>query len=59
MMGKTTRATTTGAVAMVMVLSNAIVLKYGYILHPKWYWMLLITLPLAIYSLIDLYRNKS
>lgn len=44
--------------AMAMVLCNAIVLKNAYLIHEKWYWMLLVTVPVMIYALIDLYRSR-
>lgn len=58
MTGNTTGVSGSGVAAMAMVLCNAIVLKNAYVIHNKWYWMLLITLPAMVFALIEFYRNK-
>jgi hypothetical protein len=58
MTGNTTDATSSGAMAMAMILCDAIVLKNAYIMHEKWYWMLLVTIPVTVYAIIDFYRSR-
>ena len=58
MTGNTTDVAGSGAMAMAMVLCNAVVLKNAYLIHEKWYWMLLVTIPVMVYALIDFYRSR-
>ena len=58
MTGNTTDVAGSGAMAMAMVLCNAVVLKNAYLIHEKWYWMLLVTIPVMVYALIDFYRCR-
>jgi hypothetical protein len=58
MTGNTTDVAGSGAMAMAMVLCNAVVLKNAYLVHEKWYWMLLVTVPVMVYALIDFYRSR-
>ncbi|MBB1285754.1 hypothetical protein HRH25_15325 [Flavisolibacter sp. BT320] len=58
MTGNTTYVAGSGAMAMAMVLCNAVVLKNAYLIHEKWYWMLLVTVPVMVYALIDFYRSR-
>ena len=58
MTGNTTDVTGSGAMAVAMVLCNAVVLKNAYLIHEKWYWMLLLTVPVMVYALIDFYRSR-
>lgn len=44
--------------AMAMLLCDAIVLKNAYVIHEKWYWMLLITLPVTVFACIGFYRSR-
>ncbi|MDQ3277525.1 MAG: hypothetical protein M3Q06_04320 [Bacteroidota bacterium] len=58
MTGNTTDVSGSGVAAMAMILCTVIVLKNAYVIHNKWYWMLLITIPATVYSLIDFYRRR-
>ncbi|NTS40402.1 hypothetical protein HRG84_05750 [Flavisolibacter sp. BT320] len=58
MTGNTTDVSGSGVVALAMVLFNAVVLKNAYLVHEKWYWMLLFTIPAMVYALIGLYRSR-
>ena len=58
MTGNTTDVSGSGVMATAMVLCNAIVLKNAYIIHEKWYWMLLVTVPVMVFSLIEFYRSR-
>lgn len=37
---------------LIIVLLNAVVLKHAFIHNPKWYWVLLLTLPLLFLNII-------
>lgn len=47
-----------GAIVLLLALLNSIVLEQGLVAHPKWYWLLCITVPLFLISLI-LFRRKA
>jgi hypothetical protein len=47
----------TGTIDFWLLLLNAVVLKNGFIIHEKWYWLLVITIPLQILALIS-FRKK-
>ena len=46
-----------GIVVLLLVLSNAIVLKHGFVSDGSWYKLLYVTLPLLLLSLIS-FRKK-
>ncbi|HEY1021686.1 MAG TPA: hypothetical protein VGE06_05210 [Flavisolibacter sp.] len=58
MTGNTTDVSGSGVMAMAMVLCNVVVLKNAYLIHAKWYWMLLVTVPVMVFALIDFYRSR-
>ncbi|HEX2606438.1 MAG TPA: hypothetical protein VHK91_03625 [Flavisolibacter sp.] len=50
--------TVKGAVLLLLALLNAIVLEAGYVNHPKWYSILLLTAPLLLIRLF-LFHKKT
>lgn len=50
-------ATTRGLLISILAIVNVIVIKVGFTVHPKWYYILLISLPLL--GLIGLAGGRS
>jgi hypothetical protein len=46
-----------GAIALLFLLANAIVLENGFVQDKGWYWLLLLTVPLQVVSLYAHRRN--
>ena len=44
---------------LLLLLLNAIILEEGYVAHEKWYWLLYITIPLLLVSILLFYRRPS
>jgi hypothetical protein len=50
------RISVSGVIVLLLSLLNAVVLKQAFVAHSHWYWLLAITLPLLLISL--LFFNK-
>ena len=46
-----------GVLVLWLVILNTIILKQGFIAHPKWYFLLMLTIPLMLISLF-VFRRK-
>ncbi|MEP7110794.1 MAG: hypothetical protein ABI760_22560 [Ferruginibacter sp.] len=46
-----------GMISLVLILINAVILKHAFTLNEKWYWALIVTIPLLIAS--GIYNKKS
>ena len=44
-------------IMFLQLLMNAVILKNAFVVHEKWYWLLVITIPMFLASLIT-YRRK-
>ena len=42
-----------GSLVLLLVLINVIVMERGFVMHPNWYWLLLLTLPLLLVSIVS------
>lgn len=40
-----------------LLLVNAVILKNGFIIYERWYWLLVITIPLQLFAFIS-FRKK-
>ena len=46
-------------IILLLVLINIIAIKEGYTGNEKWYWALILTLPLLLLSIADARRKKN
>jgi glutamate synthase domain-containing protein 2 len=49
---------TSGLIIAFLVLSNTIIIRAGYVTDAKWYWALLISLPLLILAILNVRQRK-
>jgi len=47
-----------GTIALLTAVGNTIILRNGFLFHGGWYWVLLLTVPLLVFSLVDLYKSR-
>jgi hypothetical protein len=48
-----------GTLVVLFVLINAVILRSGFVVHNKWYWLLALTVPLLLRVVILWRREKS
>lgn len=58
MLQKENRVSISETVILFLVVSNALILKTAFVNNEKWYWSLIITLPLLLISIIHV-RKKA
>jgi hypothetical protein len=46
-------------IAFLLLLFNVIVLESGFTIHEKWYWFLVVTIPLQLITLIPFRRKNT
>ena len=46
-----------GMAMLVSWIANAIVLRNGLVYDEKWYWALVLTIPMLLFILIDRYKD--
>ena len=47
-----------GVIILILVLVSALALKGGYMNSEKWYWVLILTLPLLLLAILNIRQNK-
>jgi len=47
-----------GVIILILVLASALALKGGYMSNEKWYWFLILTLPLLLLAVVNIRQNK-
>jgi len=57
MTGKKKPIPATGSIILFLVLLNAISIRAGYSENEKWYWVLIITLPLLLLAILKYWRQ--
>ena len=45
-------------VTLLLVFLNAFILKIAFIQNQKWYWALMVTVPLLLVSMYDVYHKR-
>lgn len=58
MQWKQQKFATGGYTLLLLVMTNIIILKEGFIAHQSWYWLLIATLPLLVFSIITFDENN-
>lgn len=52
------RVSTHGVILLLLILLNAIILKYGYIINQQLYWWLIVSVPLLLAAIYKIWRNR-
>lgn len=52
------RIPVSGIIILILVLANVIAITQGYINNEKWYWVLLLTLPLLLLAIVNIRQRK-
>jgi hypothetical protein len=47
-----------GLIILVLVLVSAIVMKEGFVSNAKWYWVLILTLPLLLLTIANMFSKR-
>lgn len=58
MAAKQIPASASGIIILILVLFSAIIMRSGYINNEKWYWVLIITLPLLLLAILNIRQKK-
>ena len=58
MTGKQQPVSASGIIILFLVLLSAIAMKSGYISNEKWYWVLIVTLPLLLLAILNIRQKK-
>ena len=58
MTGKQNSPSASGIIILILVLLSAIAMKSGYISNEKWYWVLIVTLPLLLLAILNIRQKK-
>lgn len=58
MPGKEVNVSAAGTALLLFVLLNAAVLKFAFLNSPKWYWGLVVTMPMLLVSVYDYVKNR-
>lgn len=58
MTSKQKPASASGLIILILVLLSAIAMESGYIGNEKWYWVLLVTLPLLLLAILNIRQKK-
>jgi glutamate synthase domain-containing protein 2 len=52
------RIPASGIIILILALANVIVIREGYVTNEKWYWVLVLTLPLLLLAIINIRQKK-
>jgi len=58
MTGKQQPASASGLIILILALLSTIAMKEGYISNEKWYWVLLVTLPLLLLAILNIRQKR-
>lgn len=52
------RVPANGIIILILVLANIIAIREGYVAGEKWYWVLVLTLPLLLLAIVNIRQRK-